>query len=507
MLLARKIGSAAALVRSKGWGEAVDLTRIRAEELWRAVRPVPADPVRRARLLSAALNERSLVSAVPVGPEDLAGAHDALIVPYLRERFAEAAAAGARIAAPTPLDVVVLADALLRSWGFPEIAAAQSGWARAVAGTPYARRIDQTGRRAALRLGRLSDAARDIETAGDDMGALVLRGDLFDALGRMDEAREAYETAIRRDGTDPDARQGYGFHLMKAGRVRDGLANWSIADTLFGNYPLRDSRPHWRGEPLWGRRLMVLFEHGLGDMLQVARFLPRLLAREPDATVMGRVPAPLAGLMARSFPAIRFVTEDEREPDYDLYVPSMHLAAVLDAPDLTPRGRYIDLGDPVPRPAGGRLRVGVCWRGHPRQYEITRSVPLDTFATLFAAREVEFVVLLNRVTAEEEARLRAEPNVSLPPIRDFLDLAALVASCDLVVTVDTAVVHLAGAGGAPTVLLSRPDVCWRWGAAGSPGPWYDSVEVLRHDVDMDWPRLLAAAADRIAASCPVPAAT
>ena len=507
MLLARKIGSAATLVRSKGWGEAADLTRIRAEELWRRMRPVSAHPVRRARLLSAALNGRSLVSAVPVGPADLAGAHEALIVPYLREAFAEAAAAGARIAKPTPLEVVVLADALLRSWGFREIAAARAAWAAAVAGTPYARRIDQTGRRAALRLGRLSEAARDIETAGDDLGALVLRGDILDAVGRMEEACAAYEAAIRRDGTDPDARQGYGFHLMKAGRLRDGLANWSVADTLFGSYPLRSRRPHWRGEPLWGRRLMVLFEHGLGDMLQVARFLPRLLAREPDATVLGRVPAPLAGLMARAFPAIRFVTEDEREPDYDLFVPSMHLAAALDAPDLSPRGRYIDLGDPAPRPAGGRLRVGVCWRGHPRQYEITRSIPLDTFATLFDARAVDFVVLLNRLTAEEEARLRAEPNVSTPPIRDFLDLAALVASCDLVVTVDTAVVHLAGAGGAPALLLSRPDVCWRWGASGSPGPWYDSVEVLRHDVDMDWPRLLAAAAGRIAAMNPPPAAT
>ena len=506
MLLARKIGSAVSLVRSKGWTEAADLTRIRAEGLWRALRPLPADPVRRARLLAAALNGRSLASAVPVGPEHLADAHDALIVPYLRGRFADAATAGAQIVAPTPLDVVVIADALLQSWGFGAIADAQAGWARLVAGTPFARRIDQVARRAALRLGRLSEAARDIEHTGDDMGALVLRGDILDAVGRMDEAREAYEAAIRRDGTDPDARQGYGFHLLKAGRVRDGLANWSIADTLFGTYPLRPRRPHWRGEPLWGRHLMVLFEHGLGDMLQVARFLPRLLAREPDATVTARVPAPLASLMARTFPAIRFVTEDDREPDYDLYVPSMHLAAVLDAPDLSPRGRYIGLGEPAARPAGHRVRVGVCWRGHPRQYEITRSIPLDTFATLFAARGVDFVVLLNRVTAEEEARLRAEPNVSMPPIRDFLDLAALVASCDLVVTVDTAVVHLAGAGGAPTLLLSRPDACWRWGASGSPGPWYDSVEILRHDVDMDWPRLLAAAADHIAAVAP-PATT
>ena len=500
MLLARKIRSAAAMLRAKGLSEAAGLARIRAGEAYTAHRPIPADPARRARLLAATLNRRSLVTAVAVDTADLAGLRDALLVPYLRHRFAAAAAAADRLAAPlTPLETVILADSLLGTWAFEAIAAGLPGWTRTVAGTGFARRIEQTGRRAALRLGRLAEAARDIEGTGEDVGALVLRGDVLDALGRLDEAGRAYEAAVRRDGTDPDARQGLAFHLLKAGRIRDGLASWSVADALFGTYPLRRHRPHWTGAPLGRRRLMVLFEHGLGDMIQVARFLPRLRSREPEAAILARVPAPLIGLMRRSFPDIAFVSEDEREPDYDCFVPSMQLAAVLDAPDLAPRTRYIDLGAPAPRPAGGRPNVGVCWRGHPRQYEHTRSIPLARFAALFAQRDVAFTVLLNRLTPEEAARLAHEDNVAAPPIRDFLDLAALVASCDLVVTVDTAVVHLAGAGGAPTLLLSRPDACWRWGAAGAVGPWYDGVEVLRHPGDMDWPHLLAGAADRIGA--------
>ena len=505
MLLARKFTSAAAMLRVKGLSEAADLARIRAGEALLAHRRIPGDRDRRARLTAATLNRRSLVTAVAVAPEDLSGMRDAVLVPYLRHRFAEAAAAAGRLAPLTPLETVVLADSLLATWAFEAVAAALPDWTRAVAGTPFARRIDQTGRRAALRLGRLTEAASDIEGTGADVGALVLRGDVLDALGRLDEAGLAYEAAIRRDGTDPDARQSYGFHLLKAGRIRDGLASWSAADALFGTYPLRHRRPHWTGAPLGRDRLMVLFEHGLGDMIQVARFLPRLRAREPDATILGRVPAPLVGLMARSFPGIRFVSEDEREPDYDLFVPSMQLAAVLEAPDLAPLGRYIDLGPPAPRPARDRPRVGVCWRGHPRQYEHTRSIPLDRFADLFAARDIAFTVLLNRLTAEEAARLAHEDNVAVPPIRDFVDLAAEVASCDLVVSVDTAVVHLAGAGGAPTLLLARPDACWRWGAAGPVGPWYDSVEVLRHGGDMDWPRLLGTAAERIGALCRAPA--
>ena len=506
MLLARKLKSAAVMLRRKGLSDVADLTRLRAAEFLLTHRVLPSDPARRARMLGAMLNRRSLASAVTVGASDLAGLRDAVAVPYLRHGFAAAAAAAGSLGPLRAIEVAILADCLMRTWDFRGIAEALPDWTQTVAGTPFALRVAQVGRRAALRLGRLGDAADGIDREGDDLGSLVLRGDVYDALGHMDEARAAYEAAIHRDGTDPQAREGYAFHLMKSGRVRDGLAQWSAADALSGTYPLRRHRPHWAGEPLGARRLMVLFEHGLGDMLQVARFLPRLAAREPEARLLGRVPAPVAGLMTRAFPRVSFVTEDEREPDYDLFVPSMQLAAVLDAPDLEPRGRYIDLGTPAPRPSAGRPRVGVCWRGHPRQFDLTRSIPLDLFARLFAAREVDFTVLLNRLTPEEGARLAAFPAVDVPPIRDFVDLASLVASCDLVVTVDTAVVHLAGAGGVPTLLLARPDTCWRWGVSGSEGPWYASVEVLRHGGDLDWPRLLAAAAGRIRDRCLAPAA-
>lgn len=498
MVLTRKISSAATMLRRKGWREAAGLTRMRAAEFYRAHRPVPADDFKLARLISAVLNRRTFVSAVAIAPEQVSGVRPGILRPYLRHRFAEVAAGVATADRLHPVEVVILADCLLSTWDFKGIMGALPAWQAAVAGTSFARRIDQTGRRAALRLGRIGEAARGVDRVGDDIGALVLRGDVLDAQGRMDDARAAFEAAIQRDGTNPDARQSYGFHLLKAGRIRDGLASWSAADALFGTYPLRHHRPTWTGEPLGRRRLMVLFEHGLGDMVQVARFLSRLLERERDAIVLARLPAPLLGLMARNFPRVRFVSEDEREPDYDVFVPSMQLAAVLDVTDLAPRDRYIDLGAPTPRPPDGRPRIGVCWRGHPRQYEFTRSIPLDLFARLFDVRDVEFVVLLHRLTADETARLAAEPGVSMPPIDDFVDLAALVASCDLVISVDTAVVHLAGAGGVPTLLLSRPDACWRWGASGSTGPWYDSVEVLRHDGDMNWPRLLDVAAGRIA---------
>ena len=450
------------------------------------------------------LNRWSGFSPVTATLDDHDNVRASILTPYLHHRFAEVVAAvdaAKAEASLLPLEVVVLADCLSELWEYRRIEANLRAWTAAVDGTPYADRMIQVGRRAALRMGRLTVAARDIEQSGEDLASLVLRGEVYDALGRMEDAEAALAAAVRRDGSNSYARLIYGFHLLKAGCILEGLSNWSASDSLSGSYPLRRYRPSWSGEPLGSRHLLVVFEHGLGDMIQMSRFLPRLRAREPRAVITGRVPTPLAGLLARAFPTITFITEDEREPDYDLFVPSMQLPAALDAADLEPRNRYIDLEVPHPdlpiRPLSQPdRRIGICWRGHPRQFDLTRSIPLDLFASLFQIPDVEFVVLLNSLTAEEESVLLDMDRVAIPRIRDFLDLAAEIGTCDLVVSVDTAVPHLAAAGGVPVLLLSRPDACWRWGSSG-PSPWYEAVEVLRHGGDMDWPGVLAEAAARI----------
>ena len=504
MLIASKLKSAVRLFRRQGMPGVEETARIRAAAFLRSHRPIPVDAARRARTLSAMLNRWAGFSPVTATTDPDDKVRGSILVPYLRHRFAEAVAAVDRAdieASLLPVEIVVLADCLIALWDYRRIDASLRAWTAAVDGTPYTQRMVQVGRRAALRMGRLTAAARDIDRGGEDQASLVLRGEVYDALGRREDAGAALAAAVHRNGSDGYARLIYGYHLLKAGRVLEGLSNWSASDSLVGNYPLRRYRPAWSGEPLGSRHLMVVFEHGLGDMIQMSRFLGRLRAREPRAVITGRVPAPLAGLLARAFPMIAFITDDEREPDYDLFVPSMQLPAVLDADDLEPRNRYIDLEVPYPdRPTRQesrlRRRIGICWRGHPRQFDLTRSIPLDLFASLFPIPDVEFVVLLNSLTAEEEGALLDTDRVVIPRIRDFLDLAAEIATCDLVVSIDTAVPHLAAAGGVPVLLLSRPDACWRWGFSG-PSPWYEAVEVLRHGGDMDWPRVLAEAATRI----------
>ena len=289
---------------------------------------------------------------------------------------------------------------------------------------------------------------------------------------------------------NPMARLHYGFHLLKRGDLAQGLLCWGMAERMFGHYPIRLPSPLWRGEPLEDRHLLVLFEHGFGDMIQFARYLVPLLQRCPSARVTGCAPRPLTGLLAQSFPQATFVAKSDGT--YDFHVSATQLPIVLGAPFHEPK-RYIagPKREAAARPAHRDLRVGVCWRGHPRHYEQSRSIALVTFASLFGAMGVTFTVLLNKVTAAERAILAAHGNVDLPAIADFTALAEVIDACYCVVTVDTATAHLAGAMGKPVILLSRPDACWRWGAAGSTSPWYDDIEIVRHPFDLDWDHVLA----------------
>ena len=255
-------------------------------------------------------------------------------------------------------------------------------------------------------------------------------------------------------------------------------------------------------------------------MIQLSRFLTLLRAREPEAVITGRVPVPLAGLLARAFPTIAFTTEAEREPDYDLFVPSMQLPAVLGATDLEPRSRYIELGAPhvdLPsRPAKPRTRVGICWRGHPRQFDLTRSIPLDLFAGLFRVPDIDFIVLLNSLTAEEESALSGMDRVEIPRIHDFLDLAAAIGTCDLVVSVDTAgpasrcsrwcaraaavaprcLLALGRHGGLPLVRDCRsPASRRRYGLAAGPGRSCDAPRPAQRRSDAGERRFVTASED------------
>jgi hypothetical protein len=271
-----------------------------------------------------------------------------------------------------------------------------------------------------------------------------------------------------------------------------------------------------------GRTVLAIHEDGFGDTLHFARYLPLLWAR--GARVIARVPAELTRVM-RTVPGVAAVLQqDDALPEHDYYCPFFSLPrAFQTTPDtITAPIPYLR-ADPAltaawaSRLPAAPLRVGLVWAGQARPWlrgfatlDGRRSTTLATLAPLAAVPGVVFVSLQTGPAAAQA--VAPPPNMTLcdvtPDITNFADTAAIIANLDLVISVDTAVVHLAGGMGKPVFLLDRYDHCWRWLSGRSDSPWYPALRIFRQARIGEWApvvqRLAAALAEFAAASRPGP---
>ncbi len=241
----------------------------------------------------------------------------------------------------------------------------------------------------------------------------------------------------------------------------------------------------WDGRPFDGRRVLVRCYHGLGDTLQFCRYLPALRARvaelmleaQPELVPLLRtLPGP-----DRVIPFHPAAPAPASECDIEI----MELAHAL---RLAPHGAPYLAAEPLPRPAAGML-VGLCWRAG--GWNAGRSVPLAALAPLGRLPGVRLVSLQRGPGLEEVAATGAPPLLDTGDrSADVMATARLLATLDLVVTVDTMVAHLAGAMGRPTWLLLQAEADWRW-MSGRGSRWYDSVRLYRQASPGHWAAPLA----------------
>jgi len=393
----------------------------------------------------------------------------------------------------------MLLDSAYRDWRFTEIAD-NSDWYLSCS-NDFKVRHRQIVSRSFLKTGRISDAKRLVgrNLKDADAGTALLIADVWNAADDDEFARSAYERALSLAPYNPVIQLFRAYHLLKLGQMREGFLQWSSACAVIGEYPALPKHRIWRGEPLAGRHIVVLFEYGFGDMIQFSRFLPELQAKHPAALITAKVPQPLVRLFMHAFPDIKSSSRpDLRSIDY--YISSMQLPLSLGVSRLTPTAGYIRRIPTARRDDADRLKVGFCWRGRPLSFDAARSMSVEQMSSLFDLPNREFVALVHQTTEIERAFLARFPNVSLPEFSGFHELLGLVGDCDAIVTVDTSVAHLAAAAGIKVFLLTRPDSCWRWGMRGSQNPWYESVTVMRHDEDMDWPLLISRTKELLCAS-------
>jgi len=263
----------------------------------------------------------------------------------------------------------------------------------------------------------------------------------------------------------------------------------------------------WKGETeIAGKTILLLAEQGFGDVLQFCRYAP--LVADLGAKVILAVPGTLSRLMGTLRGVDRVLSQDDAVPEYDLHCPLMSLPLVFGTAETTiPAAVPYLPAEPeavehwrnvIPAAMPGRLRIGLVWAGgrrpdqpHAMAIDQRRSMHLAAMAPLGAIPGCVFVSLQFGGPARQ-ARGAPFPLIDVTArLTDFADTAALVEALDLIITVDTAVAHLAGALARPVWLLSRFDACWRWGRDRDDSRWYPTMRLFRQTEPGDWAGVMA----------------
>jgi len=370
----------------------------------------------------------------------------------------------------------------------------------------------------------LSDRGQLDEAIAASRQAIALRANYPEAYnnlgialqgkGELDQAIAAYRQAIALHFNYAEAHVNLAFVLLVRG---DFLAGWEEYEWRWtlkeaGSLQRNFTPPQWDGGPLEGRTLLLHAEQGLGDAIQFIRYLPRVA--QGGGNIILECQPELERLFRRITPDLLVLARGQTLPAFDVHCSLLSLPRVFftdltnlprnapylhaDAADATvwrerlsgPGSSIRPPGLPQSRdPSGPDLKVGLVWAGGPTNTnDRNRSVKLASLARLAEVPGVRFISLQKGAAAAEARNLPLGMELIdvAEELKDFADTAALLANLDLVIAVDTAVVHLAGAMGRPvwTLLPFAPD--WRWLLARSDSPWYPTMRLFRQPAPGDW---------------------
>jgi tetratricopeptide (TPR) repeat protein len=303
---------------------------------------------------------------------------------------------------------------------------------------------------------------------------------------------------------DPAAHFNLALTLLRAGRLREGFEEyewrWQVAQ--FREQRREFSQPLWNGEPLQGRRILIYGEQGVGDAIQFVRYAP--LVRAAGGAVIIEVLPHMERLVSWMDGEYRAVNALTAGVQFDVQCPLMSL----------PRRFRTEL-DYIPPPAcfsipasliekwtarlrSGRMNAGVVWAGNPTNYtDATRSIPAHLLAPLTRMPGIDWWSLQVGPSAADTP----DGVVNLAEeLIDFGETAAVVSALDLVITVDTAVAHLAGSLGKPVWLLVAYASDWRWLLHREDTPWYPSMKIFRQNSPREWADVIERVASELTMS-------
>jgi tetratricopeptide (TPR) repeat protein len=343
----------------------------------------------------------------------------------------------------------------------------------------------------------LSDFERAISLKPDYAEAFYNRGLSFQALQLFDEALASFDQAVAIKPDYAEAWQAKGLLLLLLANFDEGFAlyEWrkrrKIGDRSF-------AKPLWSGsEYLSGRRILVHHEQGMGDTIQFCRYV--FILKQMGAEVLFAPQRQLRKLLVPLNAHCQIVDLGTRSLQFDFHIPLLSLPKALGT-----RMEYIPEPGPYLRAEADRVekwkrligdegyKIGICWQGSVGPVDVGRSFPLRSMQYLCQVSGVRLISLHKGAGEAQLADLPSGMKVeSLPADFDqgpdaFLDTAAVMTQCDLVISSDTAVAHLSGALGFKTWVALKQVPDWRWMLDRSDSPWYPSMRLFRQSNDGDW---------------------
>jgi tetratricopeptide (TPR) repeat protein len=330
------------------------------------------------------------------------------------------------------------------------------------------------------------------ETHVNLAAALQEQGNLADAARHLDEA-------IRLRPDFADAHYNRSMLWLLQGNFEQGWPEHEWRRQTKDHRGSPKPEPQWDGSPLTGKSILLYAEQGLGDTIHFIRYAA--VAKELGATVVVQCQPALRKVLAGAAGIDSLHAQGDPLPRCDWYAPLLSMPARCGSTLATIPAKVPYLTVDSARVTQWRERlagesgfkVGLCWQGNPDyKHDRWRSVPLTQFAPLADVPAVRLVCLQKGPGRDQWDNAAGKwPTANLPPQADepaegWLDTAAMICSLDLVVTVDTAVAHLAGALGVPVwvALPFAPD--WRWLLERQDSPWYPSMWLFRQNEARDW---------------------
>ncbi len=328
-------------------------------------------------------------------------------------------------------------------------------------------------------------------------------GHALRAQGKLDEALGCYQEVLRLQPSDPEAHMSQAFAWLLLGDYAQGWREyewrWQCKEFAHPSYP----QPVWDGSPLEGRTILLHAEQGLGDTLQFIRYAP--LVKQRGGRVVVQCQPVLLPVLASCAGIDEWVAQGAPLPSFDVHAALLSLPGILgttletvpaQVPYLSARPDLVahwhsELGTLT------AFKVGLVWQGNPRhRADRYRSIPLRLFEPLARVPGVQLFSL----------QKGPEPTALLPasfPLTDlgaqmddgengpFMDMAAMIRNLDLVVSVDTAPAHLAGALGVPVWLALHGASDWRWLLNREDSPWYPTMRLFRQQRYGNWEEVIA----------------